>query len=66
MPGTGPWEEAYAKAVALVSQMTLEEKSNVTVGYTPDSGCSGVTGSVPRLNWPGISLSDAGDRKSVV
>jgi beta-glucosidase len=41
--------------------MTLEEKANITVGYTPDTGCSGVTGSVPRLNWPGICLSDAGN-----
>ena len=41
--------------------MTLEEKANITVGYTPDTGCSGVTGSVTRLNWPGICLSDAGN-----
>jgi beta-glucosidase len=41
--------------------MTLEEKANITVGYTPDSGCSGVTGSVPRLNWPGLCLADAGN-----
>lgn len=61
MPGLGTWSSAYSKAVALVSQMTLEEKANITVGYTPDSGCSGVTGSVPRLNWPGLCLSDAGN-----
>lgn len=61
MPGSGPWAAAYSKAVALVSQMTLDEKANITVGYTPDSGCSGVTGSVPRLNWPGLCLSDAGN-----
>jgi beta-glucosidase len=41
--------------------MTLEEKSNITVGYTPLTGCSGETGSVPRLNWPGLCLSDAGN-----
>ena len=61
MPGTATWAASYAKAMNLVSQMTLEEKANVTVGWTPDSGCSGVTGSVPRLNWPGLALSDAGN-----
>lgn len=40
--------------------MTLEEKANITVGYTPENGCSGATGSVPRLNWPGLCLADAG------
>lgn len=61
MPGSAKWADAYSKAVALVSQMTLEEKSNITVGHTPLNGCSGVTGSVPRLNWPGLCLSDAGN-----
>jgi beta-glucosidase len=61
MPGSGPWAVAYAKAVALVSQMTLEEKANVTVGHSTSTGCSGVTGSVPRLGWPGLCLSDAGN-----
>jgi beta-glucosidase len=62
MSGQGGWATAYSKAVALVSQMTLNEKANITVGYTPDSGCSGVTGSVPRLDWPGLCFSDAGNR----
>ncbi len=61
MSGQGGWATAYSKALALVSQMTLNEKANITVGYTPDSGCSGVTGSVPRLDWPGLCLSDAGN-----
>ena len=61
MTGSGEWAAAYSKAVALVSQMTLEEKANITVGHTPLTGCSGVTGSVPRLNWPGLCLSDAGN-----
>jgi len=61
MPGTILWAEAHAKAVALVSQMTLEERANITVGYPPNTGCSGVTGSVPRLNWDGLCLSDAGN-----
>lgn len=41
--------------------MTAEEKANITVGYTPLNGCSGVTGSVPRLNFTGLCLSDAGN-----
>jgi len=61
MPGSTSWAAAHAKAVALVSQMTLEERSNITVGYPPSTGCSGVTGSVPRLNWAGLCLSDAGN-----
>jgi beta-glucosidase len=61
MPGSPSWAAAHAKAVALVSQMTLEEKVNITVGYSPLTGCSGETGSVPRLNWPGLCLSDAGN-----
>jgi beta-glucosidase len=61
MTGTPSWAAANAKAVALVSQMTLEEKANITVGYTPRTGCSGETGTVPRLNWPGVCISDAGN-----
>ncbi|KAF2190003.1 glycoside hydrolase family 3 protein [Zopfia rhizophila CBS 207.26] len=42
--------------------MTLEEKANVTRGYTLDTNiCSGHTGSVPRLSWPGMCLQDAGN-----
>ena len=61
MPGKGPWAVAYSKAVSFVSQMTLAEKANITVGYPPTTGCSGETGTVPRLNWTGICLSDAGN-----
>lgn len=60
MPGTLSWQLAHAKAIALVSQMTLEERANITVGYAPTTGCSGVTGTVPRLNWNGLCLADAG------
>jgi len=31
------------------------------LAITPDSGYSGVTGSVLRLDWPGFCLSDAGN-----
>lgn len=42
--------------------MTLEEKLNITSGYTnPANTCSGNTGSVPRLGWPGLCLQDAGN-----
>lgn len=61
MPGSPSWAASHAKAVALVSQMTLEEKANITVGYNPTTGCSGETGTVPRLNWTGVCLSDAGN-----
>lgn len=41
--------------------MTNEEKNNVTYGHTSNTnGCSGMTGSVPRLGFPGICLQDAG------
>jgi beta-glucosidase len=30
--GSGDWKESYAKARALVSQLTLEEKVNLTSG----------------------------------
>ena len=30
-------------------------------GQTSDTGCSGVSGSVPRLGFPGLCLSDAGN-----
>ncbi|RDW92620.1 beta-glucosidase-9 [Coleophoma crateriformis] len=61
MPGVGSWSAAYNKAKALVAQMTLEEQANITVGYASTSVCSGVTGSVPRLGWDGLCLSDAGN-----
>lgn len=42
--------------------MTLEEKVNITYGQGSNSNaCVGSTGSVPRLNWPGLCLQDAGN-----
>lgn len=46
--------------------MTNDEKSNLTYGYNSYalasiSACSGVTYSVPRLQIPGLCLSDAGN-----
>ena len=41
--------------------MTLEEKVNITRGFKADNICAGNTGSVPRLNWPGMCVHDAGN-----
>jgi len=42
--------------------MTLDEKANITRGFASTSNvCSGNTGTVPRLNWPGMCLQDAGN-----
>lgn len=42
-------------------QMTLEEKNNLTYGIIANSGCSGIITAIPRLNFPGLCLSDAGN-----
>nr|POE62878.1 putative beta-glucosidase m [Quercus suber] len=57
--GSGEWAAAYSKAKALVAQMTNEEKNNITSPSADAGGCSGFTGSVPRLGFPGICLNDA-------
>jgi beta-glucosidase len=57
--GLGDWADAFSKAVKLVLQMTDEERANITVGYSATHGCTGKTGSVPRLNWPGLCMSGA-------
>ncbi|GLA22010.1 hypothetical protein AnigIFM63326_000142 [Aspergillus niger] len=58
--GLGDWEEAFTKAKSLVAQMTDDEKNNITYGHTSTTnGCSGMTGSVPRLGYPGMCLQDA-------
>ncbi|KEQ77336.1 hypothetical protein M436DRAFT_68539 [Aureobasidium namibiae CBS 147.97] len=57
--GTGDWSQAYSQAKALVAQMTVQEKANITLGSSETHGCSGFTGSVPRLDFPGMCLNDA-------
>ncbi|CAJ2507434.1 Uu.00g086200.m01.CDS01 [Anthostomella pinea] len=47
------WSDSYAKAVDMVSNMTLAEKVNITAGP-----CVGNTGSVPRLGFPQLCLQD--------
>ncbi|RBR13518.1 uncharacterized protein FIESC28_08146 [Fusarium coffeatum] len=59
--GRGIWKSAYTKAEAFVAQLTLEEKANVTRGFTADNTCAGNTGTIPRLGWPGLCLMDAGN-----
>ncbi|KAH8588635.1 beta-glucosidase-related glycosidase [Bisporella sp. PMI_857] len=60
--GTGKWAAAFEKAAALVAQMTLDEKSNLTYGASgiPNS-CSGNIPAVERLGFPGLCLTDAGN-----
>ncbi|KAB5528036.1 beta-glucosidase [Coniochaeta sp. 2T2.1] len=59
--GLGDWADAYAKAKAFVSQLTLAEKVNLTGGAPSTNGCSGSIPAIPRLNFPGMCLSDAGN-----
>lgn len=61
MTGEGEWAAAYGKARDLVSQMTLEEKINITTGIAPESGCSGVVPLIERLGFHGMCLSDNGN-----
>ncbi|ODM23280.1 hypothetical protein SI65_00869 [Aspergillus cristatus] len=52
MAGNGGWGEALSKAQAMVSQMSLEEKVNITGGY--ESKTTACSGSVPAINRPGF------------
>jgi beta-glucosidase len=53
------WEESYKKAAAMVKQMTLPEKVNITTGtgWSMDM-CVGQTGAVARLKFPSLCLQD--------
>jgi beta-glucosidase len=59
--GTGDWSNAIAQARALVAQMTLAKKENVTMGFTNAkfNGCNGKSVGVPRLGFPGYCLNNA-------
>ncbi|KAK1138863.1 hypothetical protein N8T08_001734 [Aspergillus melleus] len=59
--GTGSWASAYEKAKKLVAQLTPEEKVNLTAGVSANNGCSGNIAPIPRLNFPGFCVSDAGN-----
>ncbi|KAG5931510.1 hypothetical protein E4U53_001729 [Claviceps sorghi] len=58
-PQATGWEEAYAKARAFVSQMTLLEKVNLTtgVGWMSDL-CVGNVGAIPRLGLRSLCMQD--------
>jgi beta-glucosidase len=53
------WEESYKKAAAMVKQMTLPEKVNITTGtgWSMDM-CVGNTGAVERLGFPLLCYQD--------
>ncbi|KAL2826889.1 glycosyl hydrolase family 3 N terminal domain-containing protein [Aspergillus cavernicola] len=58
--GQGEWAEAYNRAVEIVSQMTLDEKVNLTSGTGWQlERCVGQTGSVPRLGVGSLCLQDS-------
>ncbi|EMC96559.1 glycoside hydrolase family 3 protein [Baudoinia panamericana UAMH 10762] len=58
--GYGEWAAAYAKARAFVSQLTLEEKVNLTTGTGWElDRCVGQTGSIPRLAFRALCLQDS-------
>ncbi|CAK3845235.1 glycoside hydrolase family 3 [Lecanosticta acicola] len=59
--GAGNWSDAYQKANAMVSKMTLEEMNNITIGYQTTTGCVGMSGSAPNVGFPGFCLHDAGN-----
>lgn len=50
--GTGTWADAYAHVKALVNQMTIEEKANIT------SLSDGGVPAIPRLGFPGLRVHD--------
>ncbi|KAI1434079.1 glycoside hydrolase superfamily [Xylaria sp. CBS 124048] len=59
---TGPWASAYERAKQLVTGvLSLEEKVNLTGGISADSSCSGIIPAIPRVQFPGLCLSDAGN-----
>ncbi|KAL4406476.1 beta-glucosidase [Colletotrichum abscissum] len=62
MTGAGDWADAYGKAKALIAEMSLDEKSNLTYGVSiTHNGCSGNIPGVSRLGFPGLCLQDAGN-----
>jgi beta-glucosidase len=59
--GSGDWAAAYQKAKAFVGKLTPEEKVNLTAGTFVSNGCSGNISPIPRLDFPGFCVSDAGN-----
>ncbi|RCI12872.1 hypothetical protein L249_1082 [Ophiocordyceps polyrhachis-furcata BCC 54312] len=61
MTGGEEWKDAYLRARSMVDDMTLEEKISLTGGVKLGTGCSGSVTPIPRLGFPGMCLSDAGN-----
>lgn len=58
--GLGDWAEAYQKAEAFVSQLTLIEKVNLTTGVGWEGEkCVGNTGGLPRLGFKALCMQDS-------
>ncbi|KAK8042212.1 glycoside hydrolase superfamily [Apiospora rasikravindrae] len=55
------WADSVDKAIAMVRNMTLEEKVSLTTGAPSGTGCSGSIPPISRLGFPGLCLSDAGN-----
>ncbi|KAF2196363.1 hypothetical protein GQ43DRAFT_445184 [Delitschia confertaspora ATCC 74209] len=59
-PKDGAWADAYEKAQAFVSQLTLLEKVNLTTGVGWEGeACVGNTGEIPRLGFPSLCMQDS-------
>jgi beta-glucosidase len=56
--GTGEWSDAVQKAKIFVSQLTQDEKNNLTCGITRSNGCAGNIAAIPRLGFDGMCLVD--------
>ncbi|KAG8687543.1 hypothetical protein FRC11_007059 [Ceratobasidium sp. 423] len=57
--GGTAWKDAFAKAKAVVSKLSLEEKVGIVTGIGDSlSQCAGNTGAVPRLNIPSFCMQD--------
>ncbi|KAF3006151.1 hypothetical protein E8E14_006981 [Neopestalotiopsis sp. 37M] len=56
--GVGDWEDAYAKAVDFVAQLTLAEKVALTGGVSSGNGCAGRIPAINGTDFPGLCLSD--------
>lgn len=59
--GVGVWDTAYGKAREFVTNLTAEEKVNLTAGITTSSACSGIIPAIPRVGFPGMCVTDAGN-----
>lgn len=67
MSGSGTWAGALDKAKQFVAKLTLDEKAALVSGDESSTGssgtlngCSGNIRAIPRLNFTGLCLSDAG------